>query len=103
MSHDTIFVYCSLTMVLGTVLKYSTLLCNNLYGSMFCFAISLWGVVMLLILGISCKIQAVALFEDVNIDEESDNNTFCPGPGPNGKAFSLLESNVKDGYDNAAW
>lgn len=68
---------------------------------MFCFGISLWGVVMLLLLGISCKVQAVALFEDVSIKDGEQNHT-CPGP--NGKpAFSLKEDHVTDAYNNAAW
>ncbi|XP_065909676.1 uncharacterized protein [Dysidea avara] len=76
-----------------------------LYGSMLHFVISLWGVVILLILEIICKIQAVALFEDIHIDKKAqiNVNVACPGPGPNGRAFSLREDNVTDGYDNAAW
>ena len=56
---------------------------------------------MLLLLGISCKVQAVALFEDVSIKDGEQNHT-CPGP--NGKpAFSLKEDHVTDAYNNAAW
>ena len=77
---------------------------GNLYLCMFCFAVSLWGVIMLLVLGISCKFRAVALFEDVNIDEERQNLTNFPEyTRGDGKAFSLRKDNVDDAYNNAAW
>ena len=49
---------------------------------------------MLLVLGISCKVRAVALFEDVNIEEEEQ---------PNYQGYTLRRENVDKGYDNAAW
>ena len=56
---------------------------------------------MLLILGISCKLQAVALFEDIHYDEEPQDSN-CPGPN-NKPALSLRQENVEEGYNNAAW
>ena len=54
---------------------------------------------MLLILGISCKLQAVALFEDIHYDKEPQQNHNCT----NQNAFSLRGKNVEEGYNNAAW
>jgi len=56
---------------------------------------------MLLILGISCKMRAVALFEDINIDDGIQNHT-CRDPDGS-KSFTYIEDNVTDGYNNAAW
>lgn len=69
---------------------------NYMYLCMFCFAISLWGVIMLVVLGISCMLRAVALFEDVNIKSGGQGNATAT-------EFSLKKSNVDEGYDNAAW
>ena len=77
-------------MVVGGLLRKL----SNLYLCMFCFAVSLWGVIMLIVLGISCKLRAVALFEDVHIED---------GPQNNSTEFSLKKENVDDGYNNAAW
>ena len=49
---------------------------------------------MLLVLGISCKVRAVALFEDVNIQE---------GRQENYTGYTLQPDNVDEGYNNAAW
>lgn len=49
---------------------------------------------MLLVLGISCKVRAVALFEDVYIEEGSQANY---------SGYTLTQENVDEGYDNAAW
>jgi len=65
---------------------------------MFCFAVSLWGVIMLIVLGISCKLRAVALFEDVNIEEGRQIINGTPST-----EYSLKRENVDEGYDNAAW
>lgn len=69
---------------------------NFTYLCMFCFAISLWGVIMLVVLGISCKLRAVALFEDVHIEDGKQEN--APQD-----VFSLRKDHVDEGYDNAAW
>ena len=69
---------------------------NYTYLCMFCFAISLWGVVMLVVLGISCMLRAVALFEDVHIKGGRQNSSHTD-------EFSLKKENVDEGYDNAAW
>ena len=77
---------------------------GNLYLCMFCFAVSVWGVIMLLVLGISCKLRAVALFEDVNIKEGGQDLTnFTEYTRGDDNAFSLRKDNVDDAYNNAAW
>ena len=53
---------------------------------------------MLLVLGISCKVRAVALFEDINIEEESQANNHTIYTG-----YTLRPENVDKGYNNAAW
>ena len=50
---------------------------------------------MLLVLGISCKVRAVALFEDVNIEDGGQEDY------PH--QYTLKRENVDKGYDNAAW
>ena len=82
------------TMAVGGLFMTLPKKLSNLYLCMFCFAVSLWGVIMLIVLGISCKLRAVALFEDVHIED---------GPQNNSTEFSLKKENVDDGYNNAAW
>ena len=79
---------------------------GNLYLCMFCFAVSVWGVIMLLLLGISCRLRAVALFEDVNIKNGTQNVAGFPDyvrGDTNPPPFSLIQDHVDDAYNNAAW
>lgn len=86
-SYVRVIVFARLTMSFGGIL---------LKLSIFCLPISLWGVIMLLVLGICCKLRAVALFEDVHIKEGGPNGT-----DPDVVLFE--KDNVDDGYNNAAW
>ena len=72
---------------------------NYTYLCMFCFAVSLWGVIMLVVLGISCKLRAVALYEDIHIEDGKQNASHTLHPNQ----FSQIKEHVDEGYDNAAW
>lgn len=69
--------------------------------SLCCLVLSVWGVIMLGLLGVFFKVEAVALFEDIEPALKECDDNGCKGFLPGVKYYD--QKDVADAYAGAAY